>query len=117
MRRKVYRSLDQATSVFGIRGRFLWGMAFGGALAFIIGTVTASLTSTIVGAGAGLVLVLATYFAVLVLQSRLDERDIWKIIIKRAYPTLYTVRPKHIRNLWRGFNLTPLPNGATDRHE
>lgn len=106
MRRKVYRSLDQPTSVFGIRGRFLWGMALGGALAFIIGMVTASFTSTIVGAGAGLVLVLAAYIALLVLQSRLDERDLLKIIIKRGYPALYTTRPKHIRNLWRGFNLT-----------
>ena len=27
------------------------------------------------------------------------------MIVKRSYPALYRVPPKHIRNIWRGFNL------------
>ena len=39
------------------------------------------------------------------LQTRVDEKDFWKAVSRRAYPAVYRVRPKHIRNLWRGFNL------------
>jgi len=106
MRRKVYRSLDQATTVFGIRGRFLWGMVLGGSLALIIGMVTARVTSLIVGIGAGLALALGAYFTVLVLQSRIDEKDLAKILLRRGFPTLYRVYPKHLRNFWKGFNIT-----------
>ena len=34
-----------------------------------------------------------------------DEKDIFKMVARRSYPTLYLVRPKHIRNIWKGFNL------------
>lgn len=106
MRRKVYRSLDQATTVFGIRGRFLLVTALGGAFALILGLVGGRVSGMLAGAGTGILIALASYFATLVLLSRLNEKDFWKILLRRSRPTLYRVRPKHIRNLWRGFNLT-----------
>ena len=57
MKRRVYRSLDRPATVFGIRGRFIWVMALGGALALIIGMVVGSVSSMIVGFGAGLLAV------------------------------------------------------------
>ena len=39
------------------------------------------------------------------LQTRIDERDIWKMVVRLGFPDLYRIRPKHIRNLWKGFNL------------
>ncbi len=107
MRRRVYRSLDRPASVFGIRGRFLWVAALLGAMALIVGLVTGAATSMIVGFGAGLAGAGAAYLATLSLQSRIDEKDLVKTIVKRSFPTLYRVRPKHVRNLWRGFNLSP----------
>ena len=105
MRRRVYRSLDRPATVFGIRGRFLWVMALGGALALIIGMVVGSVTSMIVGFGAGLLAVTGAYFVTVSLQSRIDERDIWKMVVRQGFPALYRMKPKHIRNLWKGFNL------------
>ena len=105
MKRRVYRSLDQPATVFGIRGRFLWVMALGGALALIIGMVVGSVTSMIVGFGAGLLAVTGAYFVTVSLQSRIDERDIWKMVVRQGFPALYRMKPKHIRNLWKGFNL------------
>lgn len=105
MKRRVYRSLDRPATVFGIRGRFLWVMALGGALALIIGMVVGSVTSMIVGFGAGLLAVTGAYFVTVSLQSRIDERDIWKMVIRQGFPALYRMKPKHIRNLWKGFNL------------
>ena len=39
MRRRVYRSLDRPAAFFGIRGRFMWVMALGAALALVVGLV------------------------------------------------------------------------------
>lgn len=105
MKRRVYRSLDRPATVFGIRGRFLWVMALGGALALIIGMVVGSVTSMIVGFGAGLLAVTGAYFVTVSLQSRIDERDIWKMVVRQGFPALYRMKPKHIRNIWKGFNL------------
>ena len=105
MRRRVYRSLDRPATVFGIRGRFLWVMALGGALALIIGMVVGSVTSMIVGFGAGLLAVMGAYFVTVSLQSRIDERDIWKMVVRQGFPALYRMKPKHIRNIWKGINL------------
>ena len=105
MKRRVYRSLDRPATVFGIRGRFLWVMALGGALALIIGMVVGSVTSMIVGFGAGLLAVTGAYFVTVSLQSRIDERDIWKMVVRQGFPALYRMKPKHIRNIWKGINL------------
>jgi len=112
MKRKVYRSLDRPATVFGIRGRFLYVMILGGALALIVGLAVGRAGSMILGVGAGLLAALAAYLLTLSLQSRIDEKDIFKVIIKRSYPSLYRIRPKHMRNIWKGFNL---PVGKPDR--
>lgn len=113
MRRKVYRSLDRAATVFGIRGRFLWMMALGGSLALIVGLVVGGVAGMIPGMGAGLLGAVAAYFLTVSLQSRVDEKDIWKVVVKRGYPALYRIRPKHIRNIWKGVNL-PFGNDRMD---
>lgn len=106
MKRRVYRSLDRPASFFGIRGRFLWVAAIGGAMALVAGLVVGGATSMILGFGAGILAGVGAYLMTLSIQSRIDEKDLFKMIIKRSYPFLYRVRPKHIRNLWRGFNLS-----------
>lgn len=106
MKRRVYRSLDRPATVFGIRGRFMWVFTLGGALALIVGLVVGGAASMIFGFGAGLLAAVAAYLLTLSLQSKIDEKDLFKMIVKRSYPSLYRVRPKHIRNLWRGFNLS-----------
>ena len=113
MKRRVYRSLDRPATVFGIRGRFLWVAVLGGTLALIVGLVVGAVSSMIVGFGAGLLAALAAYFLTLSLQSKVDEKDLFKMIVKRSYPSLYRVRPKHVRNIWRGFNL-PVARQARD---
>lgn len=112
MRRRVYRSLDRPAAFFGIRGRFMWVMALGGALALVVGLVAGRAVATVAGFGAGLVGAVAAYLFTLSLQSRIDEKDIWKRIVRKGYPSLYRVRPKHVRNIWRGFNLPRSTTGG-----
>lgn len=106
MRRKVYRSLDRPAAVFGIRGRFLWVAALLGAFALVVGIVTGGAASMLAGTGAGIVCAAAAYLLVLSVQSRVDEKDLVKVIVKRSFPDLYRMRPMHVRNIWRGFNLS-----------
>lgn len=105
MRRRVYRSLDRPATFFGIRGRFIIVMVAGAALAAFVGIIVGGCTSMLMGFGVVLVLVIVAYFLTTTLQSRIDEKDIWKTVVKKAYPACYRVRQKHIRNIWRGFNL------------
>ena len=106
MRRRVYRSLDHPATFFGIRGRFLWVMGLGGAAALIVGMVTGAVSSMLMGFGAGLLAAVAAYLLTVSLQGRIDEKDLWKMVARRSYPALYRVRPTHLRNRWRGFNLS-----------
>ena len=106
----MYRSLDRPAAFFGLRGRFMWVMVLGGALALVGGLVVGRAVAMIAGFGAGLIVAVAAYLFTLSLQSRIDEKDIWKRVVRRGYPSLYRVRPKHVRNIWRGFNL-PRPEG------
>lgn len=107
MRRKVYRSLDRSASIFGIHGRFLMVVGIGGALALMVGLIVGSVAGMIIGASSGLALAGVAYLYTLSLQSKMDEKAFLRIIVKRGYPRLYRFSPKHIRNIWKGFNLPP----------
>lgn len=105
MRRKVYRSLDRPSTFFGIRGRFILVtiaiLAAGLVPAIVIGKVT----NMLLGFGLLLVVAVVAYFVTTSLQSKIDEKDIWKVVARRRFPDMYRVRPKAVRNIWKGFNL------------
>lgn len=105
MRRKVYRSLDQTASFFGIRGRFILVTLIGAGIVLVPSLIIGSATTVLLGGGVFLIGAASVYLMTLSLQSRVSEKDFWKAVARRAYPAVYRVRPKHIRNLWRGFNL------------
>ena len=64
--------------------------------------------------GASLLAAVGAYLVTMSLQSKIDEKDIWKLLVKRSYPRVYRVPPKHIRNIWKGFNLRPA--GPEEKH-
>lgn len=110
MKRHIYRSLDRPATFFGIRGRFMIVMGLGAALSVFFGIIVGGLTSMLVGMGALLVAAAGFYILTMSLQSRIDEKDIWKMLLKHSYPDVYRMKPKHIRNIWKGVNL---PNTNT----
>lgn len=113
MRRKVYRSLDRTATFFGIRGRFLMVVAMGGGLALILGMVVGAVTSAFGGVAAGLVGAVAVYFYTQTLQSRIDEKDFLKMLVRMGLPQVYRFPARHIRNIWKGFNLPVSPKQET----
>ena len=105
MKRRVYRSLDRPATFFGIKGRFLVVLAAGSAASVFLAIIVGGVTSMLLGFVVILVGVIAAYFLTTSLQSKIDEKDIWKSVVKRAYPDFYRVRNKHVRNIWQGFNM------------
>lgn len=105
MKRRVYRSLDRPATFFGIKGRFIIVMVGASIVGIFLGIVIGGITSMLVGFAIILVWAVIAYFLTTSLQSRINEKDIWKCVVRRAYPDCYRVRPKHIRNIWRGANL------------
>jgi len=105
MRRKVCRSLDRPSAFFGIRGRFIYVLVLIVAAGLVPSIVVGKLTSMIFGFGVLLVVAVAAYFVTTSLQSRIDEKDMMKVLAKRRLPERYRVRPKALRNIWKGFNL------------
>ena len=105
MTRKVYRSLDRSASVFGIRGRYLVVMAVGAGLALVVGVAVGSALGMIPGAGVTLLGGLAAYIATVTVQSKIDERDLVKVIARGSLPWAWKVPPRHVRNLWKGLGL------------
>jgi len=105
MKRRVYRSLDRPATFFGVRGRFMVIFGLGFALALIIAMIVGGMTSMLVGFGVLLLICVAVYMTVISLQERISEKDLFKLVIRRRFPDIYRVQPKHIRNIWKGFNL------------
>lgn len=112
MRRKVHRSLDRPAAVFGIRGRFLYVFGLIAAVALVAGLAFGRAVSTLLGFVVALAGFLAAYLLTVSLQSRIDGRDLWKLLAGRGLPSVYRTRPMHVRNIWRGCNL---PSG-TETH-
>jgi len=113
MKRKVYKSIDHRAEFFGIRGRYLYLTFLLIALDLVVAITVGTAVSMLAGVGTGIAGALAAYFLVLSLEGKVGERHLLKVIVKRGYPTLYRVRPKHVRNIWRGFNL---PAGQQKGH-
>lgn len=109
MRRKVYRSLDRTATFFGIRGRFLVVVAMGGGLALVLGLVVTAVTSVLAGVAAGLAGAVAAYLSTQALQSRINEKDFLKMLVSMGLPRVYRFPARHIRNIWKGFNLPVSP--------
>jgi len=105
MRRRVYRSLDRPSTFMGIKGRFIIVMGLGAAVSLIAALIAGRLTSMLMGFGVAVVMMVVFYFLTTSLQAKIPEKDIWKTLVRRSLPRVYRTRPKHIRNIWRGFNL------------
>ncbi len=105
MRRRVYRSLDKPSEFFGIKGRFMMVMFFLSVCGITLSIMVGQIMGMIFGIGAAILLCAISYFITIVMQSKTKEKDFFKIVTKKLYPQVYAMRPKHIRNIWKGFNL------------
>ena len=102
MRCKLYRSLDQPSSFFGIRGRFMTVMGLVGAAGAVLGIVAGIvLGGNIFGFMVFLVTIVVGYFWVISLQSKMSDRDLTRLLNARSYRRYVRVPPGRVARLWR----------------
>lgn len=101
MKKELYRSLDEPSAFFGIRGRFItwFGLYLGGCLlvALVVGSMTAGFIGFISFFAFGLV----GYGLTLSLQSKYSDRQLSMKLNSRKYVRFFRVPPFSFRHLWR----------------
>lgn len=110
MRYVVFKSLDKSSSLFGIQGSYLyWVLAALGvdlAISFVIGSLTNSFVGFILFVGLGAVI----YFATLMVQTKLSERERTKWLCSHRLPDFIHVQPRMMRN----YNMVEFADGKAD---
>lgn len=98
MRLKVYKSLDESSSTFGLKGSY-FKIALGGAVAALaVAVMVGKALNGLVGLVVFLVLVLAVYFGVLAFQAKYSERERKKWMCVRKLPDFVAVEPVMMRD-------------------
>lgn len=110
MRYVVFKSLDKSSSLFGIQGSYLyWVLAALGvdlAISFVIGSLTNSFVGFVLFVGLGAVI----YFATLMVQTKLSERERTKWLCSHRLPDFIHVQPRMMRN----YNMVEFADGKAD---
>lgn len=101
MKRPLYRSLDEPSAFFGIRGRFTtwFGIYLGGALfaALMVGSATSGFFGFLAFFAFGVV----GYGFVMSLQSKYSDRQLSMKLASKRYVRFIKVPPFSFRHLWR----------------
>ena len=94
-----FKALDMPSSMFGIRGKFIYIPGAG----IFVGLISAVLLKAIIGDSLAILLFLVVvgvaYLLAIILQSRMSERDFLLSLDKNNYPTNVTVPPEPFRNI------------------
>ena len=98
MQVRNFRSLDQPSSFFGIKGRFIIIPIAGGLLGLFVGVIIGSILSGLVGILLFLFCVGAAYGATIILQERMGERDFQLLEDKVGLPRGIIVAPRPMRD-------------------
>lgn len=87
MKIPVYKSLDKTSSLFGIRGSYLYVMIGGVLIAVVVGFgIIGSVLGSVFGTVATLIIGAVAYFIVMMLQSKYSERQLTKRIQSSQLP-------------------------------
>ena len=100
MRVKVYRSLDNPSSLLGLKGSYLILFIAALALSLFISLLFGALTSSILGTMLFLVLALGSYFGVLYMQSIWTVKDLQKVLSSIQLHSWVRVLPCRFKDLW-----------------
>lgn len=99
MRRKIYKSLDKPSSLFGIRGSYLLWVIVGLFAALMLALMVGMITNSLVGFVSFLVGGIVVYLFVIRFQSRFSERERDKWMSSRNLPDVIVFRPVRFKNL------------------
>lgn len=100
MKCKVYRSLDNPSSLLGMKGSYLVWFIVALALSLFLAAIAGALTSSIFGTMLFLILALVSYFLVLYVQSLYSVKDLQKMLCSFRLHQHIMTRPQNFSTLW-----------------
>lgn len=100
MRCKVYRSLDNPSSLLGMKGMYLVWFIVALGVSIFISVVLGALTSSIIGTMLFLILGLLSYFLVLWVQSMYSVKDMQRLFCSLRLHRYIMVQPVKFSELW-----------------
>ena len=100
MKRRVYRSLDNPSSLLGIKGIFLVGLLVCLAVVGFFSLLIGAASSSIVGRLFFIVGLVGSYLAVIVIQGNFTEKELRRWFSSKRLPQFIQVRPIKFRGLW-----------------
>ena len=96
MRCIIYKSLDKSSSLFGIKGSYLYYAIVGAGADVLLSLVVGSLTNGLVGMIVFILLLVAVYVAVLRVQAKFSERERARWFCSHRLPDYIKVPPKRL---------------------
>lgn len=92
MRFRVYRSLDNNSILFGIKGKFFFLTIALSLVGAVVAIIIGSFTSSIFGTAFFLLGVAVSYGITLYVQSRLSEREAMRFLAARNLPKMFLLK-------------------------
>ena len=100
MKCKVYRSLDNTSSLLGMKGMYLVWFIVALGVSIFLSVVLGALTSSILGTMLFLMLALLSYFLVLWVQSMYSVKDLQRLFCSLRLHRHVMVQPIKFSELW-----------------
>lgn len=92
-----YKSLDKTSSLFGIKGSYLYIMIAGILVAVVLGFgIIGAVAGSLIGTLATLAIGALSYLAVMMLQGKYSERVLRKKLVSFSLPDFMVFQPKDI---------------------
>lgn len=96
---RVYKSLDNPASMFGIKGSYIYYVGGGAVIGAVIGFIVGTLTVGFVGFLVFLMGLVLSYLGTMVFQARFSERERKKWLSRRSLPDVIAVPPRRFSRL------------------
>ena len=99
MRYIVYKSLDNPSSMFGIKGSYLGWVAAGAGAGLVVAVIAGGFIGGLGGVIVFLACLVASYLGTLVMQAKYSERERKKWLASRKIPDVVVFRPETARDM------------------
>lgn len=116
MRRKIYKSLDKPSSLFGIKGSYLSWVIIGAGVSLVISLMVNAMTNGLVAILFFLALMVGVYLWVVSFQSKYSERTREKLFSSRDLPDVILLQPRPLRKQ-RGITLKNVEKQSNSKNE
>lgn len=93
----VYKALDKPSSLFGLKGSYLYYAIVGVVVAAIIAAIIGKATNGLVGMILFIAFIAVVYVIVLRIQAKFSERERTKWFCSHKLPQYIVLHPKSVR--------------------